>query len=89
MVKKIFVTLAAVGVACFMFIFFWVEPKVQSYLDKSDYLIERGLIEEAESYRIEGETLSDWILPIAEIGFVLVVLPTIYFFWTFKNAKQK
>ncbi len=89
MIKTIFVTLAVVGVACFLLIFWWIEPKVQGYLDKSDYLIERELLEEAESYRIEAGTLNDWILPIAEIGFVLLVLPTIFFFWTSKNAKRK
>ena len=87
-IKQFFITTAVVGVACFLCIFLWLNPKVQTLLDKSIYLVERGLLEEAESYRTEASSLNDWIIPIATVGFLLLVLSSFFFSWTYKNANR-
>jgi|GEM_PF-2745025 hypothetical protein len=80
MSKTIFKLFAIAGISCFLIIFWWLNPKVQSLLDKSNYLLELGLLEEAESYREQAGALNDWTLPIATIGFIFALTSVLYFF---------
>ena len=78
MVKIVVIVLALLGICCYLFDILWLNIEIQSLLKQTENLIELGLLEEADYYKEEVESLSFWVIPIAILGFALETPLIIY-----------
>lgn len=78
MKRNIVTVLFLLGVSCFLYDFVWLIPEIDMLLDQSSALIPLGLYEEAKQYQTEAMALSAWVVPIAVVGFLLI-MPLNYF----------
>jgi hypothetical protein len=72
MKRNVSIILLFLGIGCFVYDFFWLNPEITSLLAQYKYLISFGLHEESGPYINEAMTLSKWVVPIAVLGLFLI-----------------
>ncbi len=81
--------LALLGISCFLYIVVWLDPEIKSLLTQGNDLARLGLFEEAAPYKHEAMALSRWMLPLAMLGFFLLIPLSFYILFTSKKHHDK
>ncbi len=88
MKRNLFIVLFFLGLGCFAYALFWLNPEIKALLKQYNYLISFGLHEESKFYIVEAMALSKWVVPIAVLGFMLIA-PFVYSLFTQGQHDEK